>query len=371
MHRNRKLAFLKVGDFSHINASVLELLTTNFPDFHIDVIEVPDLLSKKDVRALIYRLKGFGSRLLPSRKAASRSFFKTPYAFNRIKRALLDRLADQEYGFTFQTQSLFDGSLPGVPHFVYTDHTYLASLRSPGVKPDPSFVKSWLECERTVYQNASLTLTMSSNISRSIIEDYSCSPSKVSCVYAGANVQVTKDEAFDQKRFSNKNILFVGVDWERKGGPVLVEAFRTVLATFPDATLTIVGCAPKLDIPNCHVVGKAPLSDVKKYFMQASAFCLPTTSEPFGIVFLEAMAHKLPIVASNIEAIPDFVHEGKNGYLVEPNNSIQLSQKIIDLIGSHERCRIFGEYGHDLFWGRYTWEKTGIRIRENIEKFLV
>jgi glycosyltransferase involved in cell wall biosynthesis len=211
---------------------------------------------------------------------------------------------------------------------------------------------------------------MSSNISTSIIDDYSCSPDKTSCVYCGANLQVTEDEIFEENRFSKKNILFVGVDWQRKGGPVLEEAFRTVLGTYPDATLTIVGCKPKLNLPNCHIVGRIPLWEAKKYFRQASVFCLPTTLEPFGIVFLEAMAHKLPIIGTNIGAIPDFILEDKNGYMVEPNNSSQLSKKIIDLIGSQEKCKTLGEYGHKFLWSRYTWEKTGVRIRKNIEQLL-
>ena len=372
MHRKQKVAFIKLGDFSHTNASVLKLLTTNFPDFHIEVIDIfSDLLiRKKDVLTLFYCLREYGRDILLRRKTVSGTFLKTPYVFDKIKGATLNRLANQKYIFTFQTQSLFDSSVPGIPHFVYTDHTHLANLRYRGFNQQNLLAKSWIECEKRIYQNATLNFTMSSNISKSIVEDYSCKPEKISCVYCGANVQATEDERFDENRFSNKNILFVGVDWQRKGGPVLEEAFKTVLSTYRDATLTIVGCTPRLNLPNCNVVGRVLLSDVKKYFMQASIFCLPTTLEPFGIVFLEAMAHRLPVIGSNIGAIPDFISEGKNGYMVEPYNSRQLARRIIELIGSGEKCKAFGEYGHKFFWNRYTWEKTGVRIRENIERFL-
>ena len=271
---------------------------------------------------------------------------------------------------TFQTQSLFDASLPGIPHFVYTDHTLLANLQYPGFDPRYLPNKTLIEYEKSVYQNATLNFTMSSNISQSIIEDYSCNPEKIACVYCGANLQTKQEEVFDEQRFYNQNILFIGVEWERKGGPVLVEAFTKVLEIYPKATLTIVGCEPKINIPNCNIVGRIPLKDVKQYFEQASIFCLPTTNEPFGVVFLEAMAYKLPVIGSNLGAIPEFVLEGKNGYRVEPNNPQQLAQKIIKLIGSPEKCQVFGEYGHELFWNRYTWEKTGVRIRENIERIL-
>ncbi len=59
MHSNQKLAFIKWGDFSHINASVIEMLTKSFSNFHIEVIELSDLISKKDVVVLFCCLKEY------------------------------------------------------------------------------------------------------------------------------------------------------------------------------------------------------------------------------------------------------------------------------------------------------------------------
>jgi glycosyltransferase involved in cell wall biosynthesis len=368
----KKIAFIKHGDFSYTNTRVIEILQANFPDFALDIIDIyTDLVSKKDILSLVYCLKEFGMDiLLQKKKINTATYLKLPYVFEKIKTAINQRLANQDYIFTFQTQSLFDASIPEIPHFIYTDHTYLASLQYPGFDPRDLPSKTMLECEKSIYQNASLNFTMSSNISQSMIEDYCCNPDKVTCVYSGSNLQVKQDETFDDQRFYKQNILFVGVEWLRKGGPVLVEAFKKVLKIHPKATLTIVGCEPKLDVPNCNIIGRVPLEDVKQYFQQASIFCLPTRLEPFGIVFLEAMAHKLPIIGTDIGAIPEFIIEDKNGYRIEPDNSQQLCQKILELIDSPEKCKVFGEYGHELFWNRYTWEKTGLRMSENIKKHL-
>mgnify|MGYP000229529810 CR=1 FL=1 len=372
MSSKQEIAFIKHGDFSSINAKVLGILNRNFPDAHIEIIDIfSDLLSKKDVSNLYYCLKEYGiDILLGKRSVSTATYLRTPYIVDKIKKAIPEKLTNKHYTFTFQTQSLFDASIPGIPHFVYTDHTHLASLQYPAYNPHDLPCKELIKLERQVYQNATANFTMSSNISKSMIEDYSCSPEKVSCVYCGANIQVQEDESFTEDRYFHKNILFVGKDWERKGGPLLAEAFKTVLNHHSDATLTVVGCTPDLNLPNCNVVGEISLPNVKEYFKQASIFCLPTKIEPFGIVFLEAMACKLPIVASNIGAIPEFIIEDENGYMVEPNNSQQLARRIIDLISSPEKCKAFGEYGYELFWNRYTWEKTGLRIRKNIEQFL-
>jgi glycosyltransferase involved in cell wall biosynthesis len=89
-----------------------------------------------------------------------------------------------------------------------------------------------------------------------------------------------------------------------------------------------------------------------------------------GIVFLEAMALKVPVIGTNIGAIPEFIHDGRNGYLVEPGNHEQISDKICNLLNSRDNCMIFGEYGYNLFWELYTWDKTGIRMREHINSVL-
>lgn len=80
------------------------------------------------------------------------------------------------------------------------------------------------------------------------------------------------------------------------------------------------GCSPKIDIQNCNVIGRVPIQEVEKCYKQASVFCLPTTIEPFGIVFLEAIANRLPVIGTKIGAIPNFMNDGQNGYLVEPIN---------------------------------------------------
>ena len=347
------------------------MIAKEFSDAEIEVIDIlTDLVDDRDLLNIFCAVQPSGMELsvYPHRILEKRDY--TDHFFNNLRKALLRRLSNQKYLFTFQTESFFDGSIPGTPHFLYTDHTALAHLDYPAFDKKNLPNSSWLECEKNIYHNATLNFTMSANIANSIVNDYDCDSTRVVCVHAGANAAVAEDEIFDNRRYSSQNILFVGVDWERKGGPVLAEAFKLVLAKFPQATLTIIGCTPKLNIPNCDIVGKLPLADVSAYFKKAAVFCLPTRIEPFGIVFLEAMAHKLPIVATNIGAIPEFVTEGKNGYIVEPDNPQQLAQKLIETISSPERCQDFGAYGHQVFWNTYTWHKTGIKLRENIEQYI-
>jgi glycosyltransferase involved in cell wall biosynthesis len=228
----------------------------------------------------------------------------------------------------------------------------------------------WLALEKSMYQNARLNFTMSAHVSRSLVEQYGCPPTRVECVYAGSNVAPADAGNLGLERFARKNILFVGIDWDRKGGPVLLEAFREVRRAHPTATLTIVGSTPKVSMPGCHVVGRVPLAEVARFYETASVFCLPTTVEPFGIVFLEAFAYGLPIIATNIGAIPDFVEQGRSGYMVDCNDAAQLAYRLNELLADPARSAAFGIRGRAFVGDRYTWQATAERLAVHIKRHL-
>lgn len=366
---SQKIAFIKFGSFSHANQSLLEKFETAFPDFGIDVIDILPLVKQRKIILLInlvYVLIEHGSRILRGETTLKGSFFFTTYMFKKCGEIAAEQICRDRHIFSFQTQSMFDASGRGVPHFVYTDHTALANLQYPDHRGIESLKvsKRWIELEKTIYQNATVNFTMSDHVSRSIAQDYGCPPEKIVRAFAGSNVDMRAVPR--RKRYDKKNILFVGVDWERKGGPLLVEAFKQVLQSHPDAQLTIVGCSPQVDGPNCHVVGRVPKEEMGRYYADATVFCLPTRREPFGFVFIEAMAYKLPIVASNIAAIPDFVYAGRNGYMVDPDDVDGLADALCDLVADPARCRAFGEFGHTMVSPLYSWETVTSVIREAI-----
>lgn len=364
----QKIAFIRKGRVPLANQAVAEALQHHFPAHRVEMFDIKTMLTQRPavlLTNLLHTWRDYGVEIRRGRKRAKDCFFRTPYLFHTIKTLIAQRLSPAEYAFSFQMQSLFDASVPGLPHFVYTDHTNLANNLYPIHDDARLFSPAWIALEKTIYQNACRIFTRSSNITQSLVEQYQCDPYKVSCVYAGSNVS-HRDEPLDNDNYHNKNILFVGIDWERKGGPELLAAFEQVLAVHPDAHLTIVGCTPQVTLPHCHVLGRLPLAEVNDHYRQASIFCLPTRLEPFGIVFIEALSYRLPIVATCIGAIPDFVREGENGYLVQPGDSSRLAQALITLLDEPERCGRFGARGYQIAQENYTWEKVGLRMKEGI-----
>ena len=373
MLQKPRIAFIKSGGFSHSNQHVLRQLQRQNPDAAIDLIETGGLrlsiFNALPVMAAL-AIAHYGQKAGRSVSALRKHGIRTPAYFNAIGAALARKLAGRPYLFTFQTQSLIDGSQPGIPHFVYTDHTHLTNLYYPGVTRKDLASPAWIEKERSIYANARVTFTMASHVARSLHEHYGIDESRIQCVRAGANAEASDFSALDERRYASKNILFVGIDWERKGGPQLLRAFEKVLIRHPDATLAIVGSSPPVSTPGCQVIGKVPLEAVAEHYRRASIFCMPTRNEPQGMVFMEAFEHRLPIVATTIGAIPDLIQDGVSGYLVDPDAVDALARRLDELLSDPEKCRAMGHAGFEHVKTHYTWERTGQLIGERIRREL-
>jgi glycosyltransferase involved in cell wall biosynthesis len=371
----RKIAFIKRGRFSYSNDRTLEQLRRHFPEHEIEVIDVvQDLLRWHPWVPLVNLLavwRAFGRHMASGTLTIWNTFYHTPFIARQIRRLILGQLGKRsgEFAFTLQTQSLYDAHLPGVPHFVYTDHTHLANLAYPSFDRAHLASPEWIDLEHEIYDNATLTFVMGSHVERSLVSDYGVAPGRIRCVYAGSNIDPAP-VALENDGFRNGVVLFIGTEWERKGGPTLLAAFEQVRSQFPNARLIIVGCEPDLSSPGVEVRGRLPREEVKELMRRASVFCLPTRVEPFGIACIEAAQHGLPVVATRIGAIPDIVLHEKSGLLVEPDDCAGIATALGDLLSDPDRCRRFGECGRAHVLGRFTWDATGAKIASAIRECL-
>lgn len=366
----RKDTIAFVSSYEHPSRdSVERMVREAFPEYRVEIIAVLDLVKKNrhwPLSNLYHFAKEFGVKVALRETTARDSFWRTSYVFHGARSTMAQLIDPEKYAFSFQLQSLFDFSVPGVPNFVYTDHTHLSNLSYSDFNPRHLRPQRWISLERTIYQNATRIFTRSHNVSADLVKRYGAEPGKVACVYAGANIPAPPDYRPDNNGYSNKRILFIGNDWVRKGGPVLATAFQNVLRMHPDAHLTIAGANPRLDLANCTVLGNVALDEVGPHFARSSIYCLPTRIEPFGISILDAMMHRLPVVASTVGAMPDMVQEGVTGHLVGPGDSQLLTERLNALLQDPERCRRYGEAGYSRAAERYTWPAVGTKIRAEV-----
>jgi len=160
-------------------------------------------------------------------------------------------------------------------------------------------------------------------------------------------------------------ILFVGVDWERKGGPELLAAFREVRASVPEVELWIVGCTPPISDPGVRVFGRLQKEKVAKYYADADVFCLPSRMDPSASVLAEAASYGLPVVATPVGGNPERVEHGITGFLCGPG---ELAPRLVQLLQSPEMRRAFGEAGRKLVNKRFTWKAVCSRMAERMRK---
>jgi len=236
---------------------------------------------------------------------------------------------------------------------------------------DKSNIKNGLAYEKKLYDRLDLIFPMSNWLGQSFVKDFKCDPSKVIPVGAGINLNKIIDVG--KKDYSNPNILFVGIEFKRKGGEVVLEAFRKVRREIPGATLTIIG--PELtNLPD----GVLSLGRILKNtadgerqiceaYANASLFVMPSFYEPFGIVFAEAMAHKLPCIGADSCAMPEIIENGKTGFIIPIGGSKVLADRMLDLLKNESQMREYGEAGYQRYLENYTWDVVTQKIIDAVK----
>ncbi|MES0826895.1 glycosyltransferase family 4 protein [Ruegeria sp. SCP11] len=356
--------FATFGSFSHINVQLLDALGTEFPEVTFETFNVGEAMRSNYaslLRSLVNVPWEYGLGSFRSRSVLRYRLFRNRGFFRAAEELLQQRFGTQGFDFTVQTQSMFSAALPNCPNFVYTDHVARARLADEDQDGTGYPSQLWLDCERKIYEKAAHVFTFGPKIRNFLIEDYGIESGKVSAIGAGASVRPARPLNTSLDRYAHRNILFVGVEWERKGGPELVEAFVKLRQRLPDATLTIVGCSPEIDVEGCDVVGRLPLSEIEEYFHRATCFCMPSRVEPFGIVFLEAMQFGLPVVSTTVGDISAIVREGETGRLVSPKDSAGLAQALYQVLSDAKVCREMGIAGLER-GESFTWEAVARRM---------
>jgi glycosyltransferase involved in cell wall biosynthesis len=300
-------------------------------------------------------------------------FEKTPMCFSARTRLCERQMAraGSEVDLIFQIGGLFAPSahLFDKPYVTFNDYTTrLAKKRYPEWAAFRSTAEEddWFRLETNLYQNAARVFATSENTRCSVVNDYGGDPAKVLSVGQGLNFDAIPDTI--GKRYDSNTILFIGKDFERKGGFVLLEAFRRVREKLKDARLVIVGQNQvRMDVEGVEWKGRiTDRSVIRELYLRSSVFVMPSLCEPFGMVFLEAMAHKLPCIGTNIDAIPEIIADGETGLLAEVGSVTDLAEKVATLLSSQSLMKQFGAAGYQRVANRFTWNRVAGRINREL-----
>ena len=225
--------------------------------------------------------------------------------------------------------------------------------------------------ERQVYEGAAALFPLSERLRRSFINDFGIPPDRVRAIYAGPNLDPARWPPTPSPAARPPTVLFVGLQFRRKGGDVLVESFRRVRKRLPDARLLLAGVlAGTVDEPGVTCLGEldknvpAGAAALANAYASADVFALPTRFEPFGIAFVEAMHFGLPCIGPSAWAVPEIIADGETGYTVPVDDVDALTDRLWRLLSDPALARRMGDAGraraHDLF----TWPRVIGRMSE-------
>lgn len=363
----RVLGLTIPGAFSGADVAIFDGLRARGLLAGVAACEIP-LATRLSLLALTFR---------PNKRAWGNAWrgalYKTEFAFS-ARSAANDRVLRKQlsrFDIVLQMSGLFApfvGEQPK-PFAIFCDYTTkLAERNYPewfGLSQNKAL--NWYVLETGLYERADIVLTASENTRRSIIDDYGIAPTRVRVV--GEGIREVPD--CTGKRYDQGSIVFIGIDFDRKGGPWLLEAFERVRTRIPNAQLHIVGPAPRKAQPG--VMWHGHVSDrsvMKELLATATVLTLPSVCEPFGLALIEGMAHRLPVVGTQVDAMAEIVDDGLTGYLVPARDSVALADRFVDLLASPLLCEQFGTQAQQIVREKFLWSQVVDRTVDALSEAL-
>lgn len=233
--------------------------------------------------------------------------------------------------------------------------------------------------EKAALERSALSIFRSEWAARSAIEFYGAEPARVAVVPTGGNrgaappVEVVREWIAGRSK-EVCQLLFVGVQWKGKGGPLALEVVKQLNERGLKAELRIVGCQPELEGPvpaylklegfvnQGSADGAAKMSRLWK---ESHFLLLPSTVDTYGNVFPEANAYGVPCLTTNLAGIPTIIRDDVNGRMFNPSAP---PGEICDYIERYwANPRLYQDMAlasYDEYETRLSWKVAGQRARE-------
>lgn len=335
---------------------------------HCELVEVYDV-SLSGLERLWNALQTFH----PKRKLWKERFFKNAPAFRRRSQRLVQHLCAKpgKADVLVQLGALFDARWPpaSLPAVIYTDYTARLSARRPEAGRSP-FTEAqraaWLQLEQQAYQRASHVCVRAEAVRQSILQEYGLPSEKVTCVGGGVNFTPLPEIPPRQMAPAAATALFIGKNFHRKGGDVLLQAFALARQEVPNARLRLVTAGPiPAGLPLEGVETLPPTWEraaIADLYRQADLFVLPSRLETWGDVLLEAMAFGLPCIGVAGQSMEEIILEAQTGLIVPPEDPPALAQALVRLLRQPELRQQMGAQGRQRVAEHFTWDQVARRL---------
>ena len=226
--------------------------------------------------------------------------------------------------------------------------------------------------EKELIDNADTIVTVSRRLKEELISLYNANGKKISVIYNAINREKFKG----MKRNSNKEVvLYVGRLSVQKGIDNLIKAFKIVSGKNDNALLYVIGEGPELsNLINLSInldlsdkvifLGRVPDGEMEMLYSIANVFVMPSVSEPFGIVALEAIASNVPTIVSSQSGVSEVI---RNTLTVDFWDTNQMADLIIGLLDHSEANKEITKNAYKEL-DDITWEKSAEKFIEIYNK---
>lgn len=235
--------------------------------------------------------------------------------------------------------------------------------------------------DRKAFQKAAHCMLASDWCRASAVNEYEIVTEKTSVVPLGANLDnIPVPGELSSEQQDRCHLLFLGVEWERKGGDIMLEAFRKLKQNGIHAKLQIIGCVPPHDLSADKDITIIPFLDKNKQadslrlhqaFLQTDFLLLPTRAECAGIVFCEASAYGVPSITTDTGGVSTYVQNGINGFTLPVQaRGDEYAAIITTLLGDKTKLSELKKSTRRQFDLKLNWDAWGNSFKEITERVI-
>jgi glycosyltransferase involved in cell wall biosynthesis len=244
--------------------------------------------------------------------------------------------------------------------------------------------------EKKLMNRSDALIAVSKYTVNELTELYGIKEEKIHVIYNGVDVDKFKprpNRAELRQEFGleedKKIVLFVGRLYHRKGLEILLQSIPPVLKEFRNVKFVISGkgfkkkeeslrnLAKELNIED-HVkfLGYVPDEKLPRLYSASDIFVLPAIYENFPFAILEAQSTGLPVVSTNVGGIPEFLVDNENGFVIDPGDSTQLTQRVLTLLQNPKLAKEMGDRGRKLIEEKFDWRLITGQVIDLYHKLL-
>ncbi|MCZ2808670.1 MAG: glycosyltransferase family 4 protein [Candidatus Bathyarchaeota archaeon] len=244
--------------------------------------------------------------------------------------------------------------------------------------------------EKKLMKRSDALIAVSKYTTEELTGLYGINEEKIHVIYNGVDVQKFKpktNRAELRREFGleedKKIVLFVGRLYHRKGLEILLRSIPPVLQEFSDVKFAISGTgfkkkeeslrnlAKELEIEDyVTFLGYVPDQKLPDLYAASDIFVLPAIYENFPFAILEAQATGLPVISTKVGGIPEFLVDNENGFLIDPGDSAQLTQRVLTLLQDPKLSKEMGRRGRSLIEEKFSWRLITGQVIDLYHKIL-